>query len=73
MKICHTENTRGFKAIYQCPTGKTLHGDRVRYCTNEGTWTGNEPICLGKLQILVFYVIVYATFLCNIIICYSLM
>ena len=32
-------------ATYTCDRGYTLHGNRHRYCQENGKWTGSDPYC----------------------------
>lgn len=42
--------TTGFNemAIYTCDIGFTLNGISIRTCQDNGTWSGEEPMCTGK-------------------------
>ena len=39
----------GDVASYECDTLYTMLGDQFRVCLRNGTWTGVEPVCEGKL------------------------
>ena len=39
----------GDVATYTCDPGFILVGDPTRMCTNNGTWSGEEPRCECKL------------------------
>ncbi len=34
-------------ATYSCQDGYTLVGDDTRLCVDEGTWSGDAPVCEG--------------------------
>ena len=38
----------GSSAVYACDFGYVLVGDEKRYCQDDGTWSGQEPICVRK-------------------------
>ena len=38
----------GTEATYDCHTGNTLHGEAVRRCQDDGTWSGIAPTCQRK-------------------------
>ena len=35
----------GTAVQYTCTEGRVLTGDSARTCSQEGTWTGNAPLC----------------------------
>ena len=37
--------TLGSVATYSCDTGYDLIGDMERVCQDNGTWSGNQPVC----------------------------
>ena len=39
------DNTVGGVATYTCNTGYSLFGSTTRTCRNDGTWSGDEPVC----------------------------
>lgn len=41
----------GSEAVYTCNEGYDLDGVEVRVCTSDGTWSDEEPTCVGKLNI----------------------
>ena len=38
----------GCLAVYECNDGHRIIGNRTRICQQNGTWSGNRPICQGK-------------------------
>ena len=42
----------GSMATYQCNTGYELVGDSERQCTEEGVWSGNQPDCDSKTNVM---------------------
>jgi len=40
----------GFMATYFCDEGYDLVGDNNRVCQADGSWTGSDPTCDGKLR-----------------------
>jgi len=51
----HTVDTTvvqpGDVAEYSCDTLYKLEGDSIRICLRNGTWSGQEPSCEGKVQV----------------------
>ncbi len=39
----------GDVVLYSCGELYSLEGSSYRVCLGNGTWTGKEPICAGKL------------------------
>ena len=37
----------GCPAVYECNDGYRIIGNRTRICQQNGTWSGNPPICQG--------------------------
>jgi hypothetical protein len=44
-------HSRQYRSIvkYYCDYGYQLNGSAQRFCQRNGTWTGNEPVCEGKI------------------------
>ena len=40
--------TLGAEAEYVCDEGYALDSDPIRMCEGEGSWSGNDPLCLSK-------------------------
>ena len=40
--------TDGDTCGYTCNTGYVLSGDDMRTCGSDRSWTGSDPVCLGK-------------------------
>ena len=38
----------GDVASYSCDTLYTLQGEQHRICLRNATWSGTEPVCVGK-------------------------
>lgn len=34
--------------LYNCNTGYMLRGHETRICDENGNWTGQPPLCIGK-------------------------
>ena len=48
-----SETTYDSMATYSCnPRHTLIMGDEERTCQSSGVWSGNEPICMGKQQIM---------------------
>ena len=37
-------------AHYSCEEGYVLHGGDMRYCQQDGGWSGAQTICKGKFR-----------------------
>ena len=37
---------------YTCDTGYTLNGNSMRTCQTGGAWSGSDPTCDGKYNVL---------------------
>ena len=37
------------KVYFRCDLGYELFGSEERKCQQNGTWTGQQPVCRGKL------------------------
>ena len=35
-------------AMYKCNATYVIEGSIVRYCSDDGQWSGEQPICKGK-------------------------
>ena len=46
--VAMSGNNPGSSATYTCRTGYALTGDDIRFCQNDGTWSGNDPFCRCK-------------------------
>ena len=40
----------GEVAHYSCEEGYVLHGGDMRYCEQDGEWSGAPPGCAGKFR-----------------------
>ncbi len=55
------DNFFGSSLIYECNTGYTLIGNKIRICEGDGWWSGTSPLCIkeGKkfslFEIFFFY------------------
>jgi len=43
-----------FVAKYICDEGFVTNGDYLRYCLEDGKWTGQEPFCLQGEDITLY-------------------
>ncbi len=43
------QSTVGSAATYECETGFALEGDARRVCQLDSSWSGEIPMCNGKL------------------------
>ena len=43
--VAYSGNTPGSSATYTCIAGYSITGDDIRFCLNDGTWSGNDPFC----------------------------
>ena len=43
------ERTVGGEAVYRCNPGLVLRGNTTRTCVEDGMWTGEQPVCEGKI------------------------
>ncbi len=39
----------GGEAVYRCNPGFVLRGSTTRICVEDGQWTGEQPVCEGKI------------------------
>ena len=46
-----TGTTVGSTATYVCDDGFVLIGNQLRRCMSNGLWSGEEPICKGRVFI----------------------
>ena len=44
--------TDGDTCSYTCDTGFVLTGNVMRTCGSDGSWSGSEPTCIGKCNII---------------------
>ena len=44
------ENSVGTVSTYTCDSGYTLNGEDTRICQDNGKWSGEEPVCRGRLN-----------------------
>ena len=42
----------GATATFTCNTGYTLNGSSMRTCQTGGAWSGSDPTCDGKYNVL---------------------
>ncbi|XP_062498853.1 CUB and sushi domain-containing protein 3-like isoform X3 [Corticium candelabrum] len=47
-RILNTNRLFGSLAVYECNAGYRVVGNRTRTCQQNGTWSGNPPICQGS-------------------------
>ena len=48
VKINFNVDVNMYEAVYHCEPGKSLNGDKKRYCSeNSQTWSGQEPTCIA--------------------------
>ena len=40
--------TSGSRAVFRCPAGHRLVGQRVLRCRQGGSWSGTPPVCQGE-------------------------
>lgn len=52
------DNYFGSQLIYECNSGFTLIGNKVRICEGDGWWSGNSPICLIESKFFFFNLII---------------
>ena len=44
-RVTISEDTVGGRATYTCNSGYDLFGSGIRICQNDGSWSGDEPVC----------------------------
>ena len=49
-RATYSETVFGSSATYSCDSGFLLIGDNTRVCQEDGQWSGEEPVCVGKLR-----------------------
>ena len=47
--------TFGSTAIYSCSLNFMVNGSSTRFCTAEGVWGGQAPVCVGKNKLSLFF------------------
>ena len=47
-RVIITEENNGLVATYGCNRGFRLSGQRVRFCLNNGIYSGSAPICVAS-------------------------
>ena len=53
-QVSHLNGTTfGQTATYSCNTGYNLTGDSTRMCQADGMWSGSEPTCISKPNLIV--------------------
>ena len=48
-RVTYSETVFRSSATYSCDPGFLLIGDNTRVCQEDGQWSGDEPVCIGKL------------------------
>ena len=43
------KNVLGTQASFTCKANYAMVGDAIRTCQQDGTWSGTQPRCIGKL------------------------
>ena len=46
--VSETGNSPGDMATYICDSNYDLVGDPMRVCGEDGIWSGQAPMCIGK-------------------------
>lgn len=41
----HPDNHFGSQLVYECNSGFTLIGSKIRMCEGDGWWSGSSPTC----------------------------
>ena len=44
-QVSISDNTVGGSATYTCNSGYNLVGSETRFCQNDGSWSGDAPVC----------------------------
>ena len=52
-QVSITDNTVGGRATYTCNSGYDLVGIEIRFCQNDGSWSGDAPVCEQQSKLII--------------------